>query len=432
MQINTALFERGDTIGVAVSGGRDSMSLLHYLSEEKNSLMINVVAIHVEHGIRGAESIEDQSFVREFCAARDIPLYAESVDVPKYAKENLVGVEQAARELRYKYFDELLKKGVVDKIATAHQLDDQCETVLMRIFRGTGVKGLEGIPSARSGKYIRPMLHLTRQEISEYCEANGVPHVEDSTNYNLEYTRNFIRHEVFPVVEKMFPQYRKSIERLTGAAKEAVAFMDSVAVPYDVDDKSRIVFSVKALREAHPALVRHSIRKAMIEQGLALDFEQCNLLDVLSLLNKETGKEVSLSQGLIAAKAPEHLMIMRAFETAPYEIPFKKGEVDLPNGTRLIVGDYHGVGLRFDPKKLPEGTVIRNRREGDIFTTFGGHTKTLGNYLTNIKYPGRDRDDLPLIACGKEILVICGVEISSKVKVDETTDDVFTVKVIHG
>ncbi len=432
MQINTALFERGDTIGVAVSGGRDSMSLLHYLSEEKNSLMINVAAIHVEHGIRGEESLGDQSFVREFCAARDIPLYTVSVDVPKYAKENLVGEEQAARELRYKYFDDLLKKGVVDKIATAHQLDDQCETVLMRIFRGTGVKGLEGIPSARSGKYIRPMLHLTRQEISEYCEANGVPHVEDSTNYNLEYTRNFIRHEVFPVVEKMFPQYRKSIERLTGAAKEAIAFMDSVAVPYEVDDKSRIVFSVKALGEAHPALVRHSIRKAMIEQGLALDFEQCNLLDVLSLLNKETGKEVSLSQGLIAAKAPEHLMIMRASETAPYEIPFEKGEIDLPDGTRLIVGDYHGVGLRFDPKKLPEGTVIRNRREGDIFTTFGGHTKTLGNYLTNIKYPGRDRDDLPLIACGKEILVICGVEISSKVKVDETTDDVFTVKVIHG
>ena len=432
MQINTALFDRGDTVGVAVSGGRDSMSLLNYLSEEKNSLMINVVAIHVEHGIRGDESLSDQQFVAEYCEAHDIPLYRVNVDVPKYAKENLIGVEQAARELRYRYFDELLKKGIVDKIATAHQLDDQCETVLMRIFRGTGVKGLEGIPSARSGKYIRPMLSLTRQEISEYCEANHVPHVEDSTNYNLEYTRNFIRHEVFPVVEKMFPQYRKSIERLTSAAKEAIAFMDSVAVPYEVDDRSRIVFSVKALADAHPALVRHSIRKAMIEQGLALDFEQCNLLDVLSLLNKETGKEVSLSQGLIAAKAPEHLMIMRAATTEPYEMPFAKGEMKLTNGNTLVIGDYRGVGLRFDPKKLPEGTVIRNRREGDIFTTFGGYTKTLGNYLTNIKYPGRDRDDLPLIACGKEVFVICGVEISSKVKVDESTEDVFTVKVIHG
>ena len=432
MQINTALFDRGDTIGVAVSGGRDSMSLLNYLSEEKNSLLINVVAIHVEHGIRGDESLSDQQFVAEYCEERGIPLYRVNVDVPKYAKENLIGVEQAARELRYRYFDELLKKGVVDKIATAHQLDDQCETVLMRIFRGTGVKGLEGIPSARSGKYIRPMLGLTRQEISEYCEAHHVPHVEDSTNYNLEYTRNFIRHEVFPVVEKMFPQYRKSIERLTGAAKEAISFMDSVAVPYEVDDRSRIVFSVKSLKEAHPALVRHSIRKAMIEQGLALDFEQCNLLDVLSLLNKETGKEVSLSQGLIAIKAPEHLMIMRAADVTPYEIPFKKGEVKLPNGTTLVISDYRGVGLRFDPAKLPEGTVIRNRREGDIFTTFGGFTKTLGNYLTNIKYPGRDRDELPLIACGKEVFVICGVEISSKVKVDETTDDVYTVKVIRG
>lgn len=432
MQINTALFERGDKIGVAVSGGRDSMSLLHYLLQEKNSLMINVVAIHVEHGIRGKESLDDQAFVLDYCSKNDVPVCYTKVDVPSYAKEHLIGLEQAARELRYKYFDELLRKGVVDKIATAHQLDDQCETVLMRIFRGTGVKGLEGIPSARSGRYIRPMLSLSRAEIAEYAEANAVPHVEDSTNYNLEYTRNFIRHEVFPVVEKMFPQYRKSIERLTGAAKEAISFMDSVAVPYEVDDKSRIVFSVEALNGAHPALVRHSIRKAMIEQGFALDFEQCNLLDVLSLLNKETGKEVSLSQGLIALKAPGHLVIMRAVESEPYEIPFHEGEISLPDGRTLVVGEYHGVGLRFDPKKIPEGSVIRNRREGDVFTTFGGFTKSLGNYLTNIKYPSRDRDELPLIACGKEVFVICGVEISQKVKVDEETEDVYTVKVVSG
>ncbi len=431
MQINTALFDRGDKIGVAVSGGRDSMSLLHYLVEHKNDLMINVIAIHVEHGIRGAESLSDQAFVLDYCSQNDIPVCYTTVDVPGYAKDHLIGVEQAARELRYRYFDELLKKGVVDKIATAHQLDDQCETVLMRIFRGTGVKGLEGIPSARSGKYIRPMLSLSRLDISEYCEANKVPHVEDSTNYNLEYTRNFIRHEVLPVVEKMFPQYRKSIERLTGAAKEIIAFMDSVSVPYEVDEKSRIVFSVEALNAAHPALVRHSIRKAMIEQGIALDFEQVNLMDVLSLLNKETGKEVSLSQGLIAIKAPEHLMIMRAAEVVPYELPFKKGETVLPNGATLTIGDYRGVGLRFDPKKIPEGSVIRNRREGDIFTTFGGFTKTLGNYLTNIKYPSRDRDDIPLIACGKDVLVICGVEISAKVKVDESTEDVYTVKITN-
>ena len=429
MQINTALFDRGDKIGVAVSGGRDSMSLLHYLVEHKNDLMINVIAIHVEHGIRGAESLSDQAFVLDYCSQNDIPVCYTTVDVPGYAKDHLIGVEQAARELRYHYFDELLRKGIVDKIATAHQLDDQCETVLMRIFRGTGVKGLEGIPSARSGKYIRPMLSLSRLDISEYCEAHKVPHVEDSTNYNLEYTRNFIRHEVLPVVEKMFPQYRKSIERLTTAAKEIIAFMDSVSVPYEVDDKSRIVFSVEALNAAHPALVRHSIRKAMIEQGLALDFEQVNLMDVLSLLNKETGKEISLSQGLIAIKAPEHLMIMRAAEVVPYELPFKKGDTLLPNGSTLTVGDYRGVGLRFDPKKIPEGSVIRNRREGDIFTTFGGFTKTLGNYLTNIKYPSRDRDDIPLIACGKDVLVICGVEISAKVKVDESTEDVYTVKI---
>ena len=429
MQINTALFDRGDKIGVAVSGGRDSMSLLHYLVEHKNDLMINVIAIHVEHGIRGAESLSDQAFVLDYCSQNDIPVCYTTVDVPGYAKDHLIGVEQAARELRYRYFDELLKKGIVDKIATAHQLDDQCETVLMRIFRGTGVKGLEGIPSARSGKYIRPMLSLSRLDLSEYCDAHKVPHVEDSTNFNLEYTRNFIRHEVLPVVEKMFPQYRKSIERLTNAAKEIIAFMDSVSVPYEVDEKSRIVFSVASLNAAHPALVRHSIRKAMIEQGLALDFEQVNLMDVLSLLNKETGKEISLSQGLIAIKAPEHLMIMRAAEAVPYELPFKKGDTVLPNGAILTIGDYHGVGLRFDPKKIPDGAVIRNRREGDVFTTFGGFTKTLGNYLTNIKYPSRDRDDIPLICCGKDVLVICGVEISSKVKVDETTEDVYTVKI---
>ena len=178
-------------IGVALSGGRDSVALLHMLREAGYTL----IAINVEHGIRGDESLRDSKFVAELCASLDVPLLAYGVDAPTFARESGYTLEQGARILRYRVFDRVLQEGKCDYIALAHHLDDQVETILMRILRGTGIKGLVGM-RAVSGRYVRPLLGVSREEIDSYCKQNGLAYVEDSTNGDSAYTRNFLRGEL--------------------------------------------------------------------------------------------------------------------------------------------------------------------------------------------------------------------------------------------
>ena len=176
----------GKTIGVALSGGRDSVALAYALKKADVSL----IAVNVEHGIRGESSVNDSKFVEEFCKKYDIPLLSFSVDVPSFCKQNGYTTEQGARILRYDIFDKVLSDGKCDFIALAHHADDQVETVFMRIIRGTGVRGLCGM-SAVSGKYIRPLLDCTREDINDFIAKNELPYVDDETNFDTDYTRNF-------------------------------------------------------------------------------------------------------------------------------------------------------------------------------------------------------------------------------------------------
>ena len=178
------------TIGVAVSGGVDSMVMLNLLKDSG----AKIIAINIEHGIRGAVSKRDSKFVRNYCKRHEIECLSYNVNSPEYAVEKNISVELAARTLRYEIFDALLADGIVDVIALAHHLNDQVETVLMRMFRGTGIKGLRGIVD-RPG-YIHPMLNFTKAEIREYASAHRIPYKEDATNFDSEYTRNYIRHEI--------------------------------------------------------------------------------------------------------------------------------------------------------------------------------------------------------------------------------------------
>lgn len=428
MQIKDGLIQKGNKIGVAVSGGRDSMCLLHYLLSIRESVGFELAALSVEHGIRGEESLKEQSFVAEFCRVNAVPLYACRVDAPLFAVERRISIEQSARELRYGYFERLLSEGVVDKIATAHHLDDQCETVLMRIFRGTGIKGLAGIPQERDGKYIRPFIGVTRQEINDYQKVNSVPFMEDSSNLDTSYSRNYIRQELLPPVEARFPAYRTGIARLSASALEMTEYMDTLAVAYDVDSDGAVIFDVRALSAAALPLRKHSIRKAMSENGWAVDFEECNLADALSLLDKQTGKEVCLAGGVTAVRESERLTIYCKLSNAPYEVPFRTGDIRLPQGNVSVREYKDGDKLKFDIAKVPQDAVLRGRRSGDRFTSFGGHSKSLGDYFTDIKLPRRKRDALTLVACGNEILIIKGIEISSSVKVDEDTKDIYTIQ----
>ena len=285
-------------IGVAVSGGMDSMVLLHLLI----SAGVTPYVINVEHGIRGESSLSDSAFVKDFCEKNGLPLFSTQVNAVAESRKLGISIELAARKLRYNYFDKLLADGKVDRIALAHHADDNAETILMRIFRGTGIRGLKGI-TERDG-YIRPLIKFTRAEIEEYAKNNNVPFVEDETNSDTVYTRNFIRHEILPKIKERYPEVLTSFTRLAENAAEADEFISSFIVPAETTAVGRVVYGIFS----KPTIIqKYSINAALHDMGATQDIEYKHLNSLLELKYKDNNSSVDLPFGITAVKQYDDL-----------------------------------------------------------------------------------------------------------------------------
>lgn len=418
--LDTKLFVKGETVAVALSGGRDSVSLLHALFCARERLGISLVAIHVEHGIRGEESRGDAEFSEKLCSRLGVPLKVVTVDVPGNL-EKFGSVEQTARALRYGVFDSALESGFCDKIATAHHRGDNAETVLMRVFRGTGISGLGGIRPSR-GRYIRPLLGVTREEIDRYVLDNGLSYREDGTNGSAEYTRNFIRHEIIPKARERFPQVEDSLERLASLSLEADGFLRRQA--------SRLVSiedSVAYISEdSEPLLVKYAVKLACEGLGIYHDIEERHLASAVS----------AMQGGRKCYSFPFNLRLEReegGLTLSPEPEPVGSCEAKLGQNCvgerRIVIEEVESLipGKLCFSAKL-DGLVLRGREEGDSFHRFGGGRKSLGDYFTDVKLPSRIRDRAIVLARGKEILAVVGVEISEQVRVKSPKDKIYTIR----
>ena len=222
------MFPKDGAVLCAVSGGKDSMYLLEHITELAPNYGFEVRCAHFDHRLRGAESDRDREFVKEYCEKRSIPCYIGSASVSDYAAENGLGIEEAARTLRYEFLEKTADEIGAVRIATAHTTDDNAETMLFNLSRGSGLKGLCGIPPVR-GKIIRPMLQVTTAEVLRYLEEKGIPHVEDSTNLENEYTRNKIRHKVVPELRSLSTGFDENLIRAMTLLHEDEEFLTSLA-----------------------------------------------------------------------------------------------------------------------------------------------------------------------------------------------------------
>lgn len=264
MKIELALkynmLPKGSRVLCAVSGGADSMCLLHLLFSKRQELGIELFAAHYEHGLRGAESLGDAEFVSAWCARHEIPCTVEHGDVAAYAGEKGVGIEQAARELRYAFLRRTAGVLRCDRIATAHNADDNAETIVFNLCRGTGGAGLRGIPPVR-GNIVRPLLGCTRAEIEEYLNKNAVPHVEDSSNNTDYYSRNLIRHRIMPVLRELNPSVAAAALRaaeLSRQDEDCLCYLAGEFIERHFDGES---LPQKELRQLHPAIASRVLRR---------------------------------------------------------------------------------------------------------------------------------------------------------------------------
>lgn len=419
----TKMISPGDVIGVGFSGGSDSMALLHFLASNQQKYDIEVVAIHIDHEIR-ENSYVDADFAKEKAKELGVRFYKFRVDAPKIAKEKNISIESAAREARYGVFKTLLKKGLVDKIALAHHMQDQAETILMHIFRGSGVAGAKGMEPVREGVYIRPMLGTTKQEILQYIEENNLDYVNDETNQDSSYNRNFIRNVIMKNVLSRWPNAVKAIASFGQAVSEddqyinKNLFADAVIVD---GDEAKIPTSYFFFDRP---LITRIIFKAFANIGISKDIERKHIDMILELAKMENGKRISLPFDAVAIKEYDYIALVNKHkEVQVLSQPFKCGEFEVKGfGTVCTkrVKDFQakqGV-LYVDWRKVPKTATWRFRQEGDVFEKFGGGRKKLKSYLIDKKIPLRTRNLLPVLADGNEVYAIAGVEISDKAKVE--------------
>ena len=417
-------FDKKKRIGVGVSGGADSMVLLDLLVKAG----AKVTAVNVEHGIRGSESLSDSKFVKNYCEDRNIPYLSFSVDSIKVAGDEGISLELAARKLRYEVFDKLLSEGKVDCIALAHHQDDQAETVLMRIFRGTGLRGLRGIID-REG-FIHPLLPFSKEEIMDYAGEHAISFVEDSTNYDSYFTRNYIRKEILPSIITRYPGVKDSIERLSETACELEEYLMSEITPCTFNERDRSgVLPINVLTR-HPAIAKKSIVECLRTMGVDKDIEKNHLESILALKDSENNSIINLPFGIDARKEYDKLTFIPREEKLEYRAHFNSIQLFICWICLLfVVTDKIVNGLTFDPAAIPKEAVIRTRRDGDKFRRYGGKLKTLSDYFTDIRLPARIRDKVLVVAKGSRIYLILGIEISEEVKVTEFTNKIMLVDI---
>lgn len=419
------LISPGDVVGVATSGGIDSMSLLHFLNSNKEKLDIEIVAIHVDHCIREV-SYRDAEFVAEYCRNNRIRCHKFRVDALKIAEEKNIGIEQAAREARYKVFDSLVSKGIVDKIALAHHESDQAETILLHIFRGSGLSGASGMDYKR-GAYIRPFLDLSKDEVNRYAYMNELPYVEDETNADSSYSRNFLRNEIIPKLKTRWPGLEQNIINFSKACKEDDDYIMSQST-FDAVMVDANAVHIPLIYFVYPAsIVNRVIMYSLNKIGINCDIERKHIAMIRNLSTADNGKKVNLPNGAVAIKEYEYLTVITHTKTVVADrYPLETGKLNFADLYEINVKRTKSMSITpgvqlLDCAKVPKKAIWRVREKGDMFTKFGGGTKTLRTYLIDKKVPSRLRDTLPVLADGNNILAILGVEISDTVRVDKDT-----------
>lgn len=453
-QFNMA--EKGESVIVGVSGGADSVCLYKILLELKNYFDIDIIAVHIHHGIRGDEADRDMKFVENMCKNDGVKFKCYKYNVPEYAKANGLSEEEAGRMLRYKAFDEVAKELISNgrsvKIAVAHNRNDSAETFIHNLCRGSGLKGLAGIPY-KNGSIIRPVLCLTREEIERYLSEHKIEHIDDSTNFTEDYTRNKIRHRVLPYLNENIND--NSISHICQAADELREIEDylseitNYAYENIVSEHNKCIYINRKALADEKEIIQKRVVRVCIEKaaGKLKDITRKHVEDVIDLCGRQTGRYIMLPYGIIARVQYENIILER--ENINKSIDEKNIEKDIRKDgvytlgdeefdVRIIDVEKEGINIKFlinqlkyyqnlytkcfDYDKIQFTVQLRYRESEDyLVINAKGQRKKLKSFFVDNKIPAEKRGMIPVFADGSHIIWIVGHRISEEYKVTEDT-----------
>lgn len=447
------LIEKGDRVIVALSGGPDSVCLIHILSKISKEYGFTIYAAHFNHQIRGLAAHRDALYSMELCDSLGIRCFLKSVDVPSYAKEKKLTMEEAARILRYEMLFQLKKETGSDKIAVAHNLDDQAETVMMRIMRGTGLNGLKGMDYRRPDGIIRPLMDVLKADIEKYCKDNQLEPRIDHTNLEDEYTRNKIRIHLLPYIEKEYASNIKEIlSRMANSLREDSQYIESTADEIyervsSVIDRDTVRIDLDLIESEDISITKRILRNAYRQiEGSYNGLETVHLDGILDLIQSPRKEaRINLPKGIIADRKASYLYITRnEIKTELIEY-----EIEIPINSSIIIEEL-GIKVEaqkiskeksklfstgnctksFDVEKISGKLTIRNRRNGDKIKPLGlGGTKKVKDILIDSKVPLEKRNSVPVICDEEKILWLAGYCMSDEAKISDSTKDVVRISI---
>lgn len=407
------MLSKGDRVLIGVSGGADSIALLEFFVSVKEKYDLDICVAHIEHGIRGEDSVNDAEFVENYCKKLGVNFYLKTIDAPNLAKKAKMGVEEYSRMARYDFFNTI----ECDKIATAHNLTDNIETLLFRLARGTGLKGACSIPAVR-GKIIRPFIEVSSGEIRKWCNDNNIPYRVDCTNSDSAYSRNLIRLEILPLFEKLNANYQDNIENFISDVNEDYAFIDDYVKSIYPKIVKNNEIDLPKLNELDLSIKKRILIMFFDENGYSLN--RIHLQSVIDITLKSGKSQIKENVFAISAKGKIRI--------AKFNDLNKKDEFV----TKILnIDEFKDKNIDFycDCDKIVGNIIIRAKQAGDRIKPAGRNvSKTLKKLFNESAYPIEKRDKKIVVCDDFGIVGVIGLCSDERVKVDCNTAKILTIK----
>ncbi|WP_300394626.1 tRNA lysidine(34) synthetase TilS [Fusobacterium sp.] len=426
------LIEKNDRVVIGVSGGPDSIFLLEVLLHIKDEFNLSIFPVHINHLYRGKEAERDENFVREIGKKHNLEVFVKRKSMEELAKEEKITLEEAGREIRYSFFDEVMEKTKSNKIALAHNLDDQIETFLFRLIRGTSLEGLEGINDTRDNKYVRPINEIYKKDIMNYLDENNIPYMTDSTNLENDYTRNSIRLDLIPFIEERYnPRFKEKIKNMLEEVREVNELLEPDYSKYISDN----ILKADELNKEKSDYIKGKIINYYLTKN-NIETTRRKIENIIKILFSGGSKKIKLEKDCTLIKEYDKIFLVNSKMTKKV---VKEVKMIIPSECEF--GEYIISAFREKKKRdnnyefvtcLKEGDelFIRARKEGDKILPIGMENyKKIKDIMINSKIPKEERDKIPVILLDDEIVWVAGVRKSKKfISEDESENVVLRIR----